>query len=324
MCNHATVTIWAEEEFKQKEIHMTDNPQITPLLVVIITFGLLFIITNTLALGLSLHIGQLIAHFFKNWKLAVWVLLVNFVILPVIIIGFAAVVPIPGDVKIGFCVVALAAGAPFAPAITRLAKGNVAMSVSLMVVLMVVTIIVLPFALPPAVAWVKPGVNVAAWDIAWPLLIFLAIPLLVGILIRLRYDDVAVKGARLLQLVSVACLLVHVTLYVTAFWNEFASAWGTGTYAAAIVVPILGILFGTILSFKDVGTRHACAITTAQRNVSAGILMCLFPFGPRPLVSVTVLAINGIGIVLLLILGMEWGRAQARKGAVAASAATQE
>ena len=290
---------------------------LTPLLVVIITFGLLFIITNTLALGLSLHVGQLLAHFFKNWKLAVWVLLVNFVILPALIIGFTWAVPIPGDVKIGYCVVALAAGAPFAPMITRLAKANVAMSTSLMVVLMVVTIIVLPFALPPAVALVEPGVNVAAWGIAWPLLIFILIPLLVGILIRLRYDDVAVKGARPLQLISIACLIVHVTLYVTAFWNEFVSAWGTGTYAATIAVPILGILFGTILSFKDVGTRHACAITTAQRNVSAGILMCLFPFGPRPLVSVTVLAVNGIGIVILLILGMEWGRAQARKGAVA-------
>ena len=259
---------------------MTTTPQITPLLVVIITFGLLFIITNTLSLGLSLHVGELLAHFFQSWKLAVWVLLINFIILPALIIGFAALVSIPGDVKIGFCVVALAAGAPFAPAIARLARANVAMSVSLMVVLMVVTIIFLPFTLPFAVAYVDPGVHVAAWDIAWPLLIFLAIPLLVGILVRLRYDDVAKKGARLLQLVSIACLIVHVTLYVTAFWNEFVSAWGTGTYLAAIVVPILGIAFGTIISFKDVRTRHACAITTAQRNVSVGILMCLLPLYP--------------------------------------------
>ncbi len=297
---------------------------LSPLLVVIITFGLLFIITNTLALGLNLHVGQLIAHFFQNWKLAVWVLLVNFVILSALIIGFAWAVPIPKDVKIGYCVVALAAGAPFAPLITRLAKGNVAMSVSLMVVLMVVTIIVLPFALPPAVALVEPGVNVTSWDIAWPLLIFLLIPLVVGILIRLRYGDVAVQGAKLLQPISIACLAVHVTLYVVAFWNEFVSAWGTGTYVAAIVVPVLGIALGSILSMKDVGTRHACAITTAQRNVSAGILMCLFPFGTRPLVSVTVLAINGIGIVLLLIFGMEWGRAQARKGAVVDVAVASE
>ncbi len=45
--------------------------------------------------------------------------------------------------------------------------------------------------------------------------------------------------------------------------------------------------------------------------------MCLFPFGTIPLASVAVLSINILGIVILLLVGMEWGRAQARKGAVA-------
>jgi bile acid:Na+ symporter, BASS family len=282
------------------------------------TFGLLFVITNSLTLGLRLHVGQILAHFFQNWKLAVWVLLINFVILPALIIGFAAVVPIPSDIKIGYCIIALAAGAPFAPAITRLAKGNVDMSTMLFVVMMVVTVIVVPLALPPIVSAVVPRVkHIAVWDVAWPLLVFVIIPLLIGCLIRLRYEEVAASWVRPLLIISLACLLLYANLFVYSAWNLFVSTWGSGAYIAAIAVPILGIVFGSLLSMKDVGTRHACAITTAQRSITGAIILTIFNY-TQPLANVSVTIINFFGILILLILSLEWGRrAQARKGAVA-------
>jgi BASS family bile acid:Na+ symporter len=116
---------------------------------------------------------------------------------------------------------------------------------------------------------------------------------------------------------------VHLTLYIYAAWSAFVDAWGTATYVAAVAIPIIGILSGyvlaSILRLKDVGTRHATEITTGQRNVSAGILMCLFPFGAYPLVSVSLLAASIIGILLLLVFSMECGRAFAHKEAVVAT-----
>ena len=94
-------------------------------------FGLLFVIGNSLGLGLKLQIGQMLAEFFRHWRFAAKVLLINFVILPGLIIGFAAIVHIPADIKIGYCIVALAAGAPFAPMLTQLAKGDVSLSTNL-------------------------------------------------------------------------------------------------------------------------------------------------------------------------------------------------
>jgi BASS family bile acid:Na+ symporter len=55
-----------------------------------------------------------------------------------------------------------AAGAPFLPKLTEVAKGNVAFSVGLMVLLMVVTIIYLPIMLP----LLLDEVEVSPWDIA--------------------------------------------------------------------------------------------------------------------------------------------------------------
>jgi BASS family bile acid:Na+ symporter len=267
-----------------------------PILVVVITFGLLFVTLNTLVLGMSLQVGHLFAHFFRNWQLALWVLVINFILIPVLVIGFVTwVAPsIPAQVKVGFCVVALAAGAPFAPIFTRIARGDVATSVNFMIVLMVLTVIVLPVALPGVTSSVDPGLNVSAWDIAWPLLVFFLPLLIIGILVRLRWPAVAAEGVHLLSPLAVLCLIVHVTLYIYAAWTAFADAWGTVMYFAAIAIPIIGILSGyvlvSVLRLRDVDTRHATEITTGQRNVSAGILMCLFPFGAYPLVSVSLLA----------------------------------
>jgi len=259
----------------------------------------------------------MLAHFFQNWKLAVWVLLINFVILPALIIGFAALVPIPSDIKIGYCIVALAAGAPFAPMLTRLAKGNVAMSTNLFVVLIVGTIIVVPLALSPTVSALVPGVkNIPIWDVAWPLLLFLLVPLLVGCLVRLRYPDAAVRAARPLQIIAIACLLLYADIFLVSQWNLFVNAWESGAYIAAFAVPILGIAFGSIISLKNVENRHASVITTAQRSISGAIIVTIFNY-TQPLANVSVTIINSFGIIILLILSLEWGRAQARKGGVA-------
>jgi bile acid:Na+ symporter, BASS family len=283
----------------------------------IIAFGLLFVSTNTLALGLRVEVGQLLAHFFQHWKVAVWVLLINFVILPALIIGFAALVPIPSDIKIGYCIVALVAGMPFAPLLTRLAKGNVAMAGTLMVVLIVVTTIVAPLALSPLVSAVVPGVPyIPIWDVAWPLLVFILLPLFIGCAVRVRYPDVAVRGARPLQIIAIASLLLYGDIFLVSQWHLFVSAWGSGTYIAAIAVPILGIAFGSLISRKDVGTRHACEISTAQRSISGAIIVTIFNY-TQPLANVSVTIINFVGILILLILSMEWGRAQAHKSAEA-------
>jgi BASS family bile acid:Na+ symporter len=107
-------------------------------------------------------------------------------------------------------------------------------------------------------------------------------------------------------------------------WNLFVNAWESGAYIAAIAVPILGIVFGSVISWKDVGTRHACAITTAQRSITGAIILTIFNY-TQPLANVSVTIINSFGILILLLLSMEWGRrAQAHKGAVADTVVASE
>ena len=80
-------------------------------------FGVLFVILNAFGLGLRLTVGKQLAQAFAHWKIAVWVLVINFVIIPLLFIGYLLTIAssIPGEIKVGFCVAALSAGMPFAP-----------------------------------------------------------------------------------------------------------------------------------------------------------------------------------------------------------------
>jgi bile acid:Na+ symporter, BASS family len=102
--------------------------------VLINGFGVLFVILNAFGLGLRLSVGKLLAQAFAHWKIAVWALVINFVIIPLLFIGYLLTIAssIPGEIKVGFCVAALSAGMPFAPLLARLAKADVSISTTLL------------------------------------------------------------------------------------------------------------------------------------------------------------------------------------------------
>src|SRR6187551_4025614 len=100
-------------------------------------FGVLFVILNAFGLGLRITVGKQLAQAYPHWKIAVWALVINFVIIPALFVGYLLTIAssIPGEIKVGICVAALSAGMPFAPLLARLARADVSVSTTLLVVL---------------------------------------------------------------------------------------------------------------------------------------------------------------------------------------------
>src|SRR5580765_8248973 len=159
--------------------------------VLINGFGVLFVILNAFGLGLRLPIGKLLAQVFAHWKIAVSALAINFVVIPLLFIGYLLTIAssIPDEIKVGFCVAALSAGMPFAPILARLAKADASIATTLLVVLTAGTIIALPIGLPLAIDAVDAQLKTSAWEIAWPLLVFLLLPLVLGCGFRVGWPD---------------------------------------------------------------------------------------------------------------------------------------
>ena len=290
-------------------------------IVLINGFGVLFVIFNAFGLGLRLPVGKLLAQAFVHWKIAVWALVINFVIIPLLFIGYLLTIAssIPGEIKVGFCIAALCAGMPFAPIVARLAKANVSIATTLLVVLTVATIIVLPLGLPLAIDAVDAQLKTSVWDVAWPLLLFLLLPLALGCGFRVWWPDLAPPLERWVVRVAILCLLLNLNFTLFVYWNLFVQTWGTGSYIAALAGPLIGLGCGYLLvsglRVKDVGIRHATETTTAIRNIAPMLLMMIFPFVAYPLVTVSITILNTIGLTIVLLFVLIWRRAASRSGA---------
>ncbi len=199
------------------------------------------------------------------------------------------------------------------PSSPRLAKADVSISTTLLVVLTVATIIALPLGLPLAIDAVDAQLKASAWDVAWPLLLFLLLPLVLGCGFRIWWPDLTPPLARWVVRVAILCLLFNLNFTLVAYWNQFVQTWGTESYIAAVAGPFIGLgcgyLLVSILRVKDVGIRHATEATTAVRNISPMLLMMIFPFAGDPLVTVSITILNTIGIVTVLLFVLMWRRA---------------
>ena len=284
-------------------------------IVLINGFGVLFVILNSFGLGLRLTVGKLLAEAYAHWKIAVWALVINFVVIPFLFIGYLLTIAssIPGEIKVGFCVAALCAGMPFAPLLARLAKADVSIATTLLVVLTAGTLIALPVGLPIAIDAVDAGLHVSVWHIAWPLLLFLLLPIVLGCGFRLWWPDLTPELAPWVVRVAILCLLFNLNFTLVAYWNLFEQEWGTKSYIAAFAGPAIGLGCGYLLvsglRVKDVRIRHAAEATTAVRNIAPMLLMMIYPFAADPLVTVSITILNTIGITIVLLFVLMWRRA---------------
>jgi predicted Na+-dependent transporter len=269
----------------------------------ILILGLVFVVGSMMAMGLSLTVGKIVKPL-KNWKFDVIMLLVNFALVPIVTIGLAAVISLPEDVKIGVIIMALAAGAPFVPKYVHFAKGDIALSVGVMTLLIMVSAIVLPVMLP----LLLPGVEVSAWEIAKPLIFLMLLPLGIGLLIKSRYEQFAEHAAKLLISVTTLSVVLLLFLFFAVYWSDIVSAYGTGAIGFSVLFVLLALVIGYFAGGREKSSRQVLGISTAQRNIGAGLLIAEINFVDRPMVGITILILSIASMVVLMIVSGEWGR----------------
>jgi BASS family bile acid:Na+ symporter len=273
---------------------------------------LVFVVSSMLAMGLSLTIKQIAAPL-RNLRLVLLALLANFVLVPLAAFLILQVIRLDEPFGIGLILLSTAAGAPFLPKLAQAAKGNIAFSVGLMVLLMVVTVVYVPVVLP----LLLPGVSVNPLDIASSLIVLMLIPLGIGLFIRARYSGTAASIQPLFAQASNTALLFVFGTMLLLNWRTILGTIGSGALIAAVLLIALSFVFGYFLAGRDPGMRSVSSLGTAQRNVSAAMVVAAGNFAdPNVLVMILVGAL--LMLAILMPLGGELGKRQAAEVPVAA------
>jgi len=262
---------------------------------------LVFVIGSMASMGLSLKMGQIIAPL-KNARLVILALVANFILVPIVAYLITLVLPLDEPLRIGLILLSTAAGAPFLPKLAEVAKGSTAFSVGLMVLLMVITIIYLPIVLPLLLT----GVAVNPWEIAQSLIVMMLIPLAIGLFINARYEETAAKIQPSFGQASNIAILVLTILGLVLNFKEMIGLVGSFGILAGIIFIIVSLVIGYLLGGSEGGIKSVMGLGTAQRNISAALVVAAGNFDADVITYLMVIAV--IGLVILMPAAGELGK----------------
>ena len=174
------------------------------------------------------------------------------------------------------------------------ARGDIAFGVGLMTLLMVVTIFYLPIVLP----LLLPGVEVVPWDIAKSLIALMLIPLAIGLLFKSHSPDSAAQWQPVMNKVSSLAILVLLVVGLGINLSAILDLIGSLGIVALLLFVTGSLAIGMLLGGREAGIRNVMGLGTAQRNVSAAIVVSVQNFGGTNTISFVLVA----AILMLLLL----------------------
>src|SRR5512142_3471465 len=138
-----------------------------------------FMVGNLLDVGLRLNVAEALAAL-RNARFLVTSLLWCFVLGPALAVLLTKIIPLAEPYALGLVFLGMAPCSPAIPMMVRKSGGSTAYMSAFMMVAFVGTVVLMPFMVP----LLAKGFTADPWTIAKPLLFFIAIPLVIGIVIR--------------------------------------------------------------------------------------------------------------------------------------------
>lgn len=256
---------------------------------------LLFIVTNMLALGMSLTLKEVIAPL-RNVALSLKAFLANFVLVPIVAYVLVQSFHLEHGYALGLILLATAAGDPFVTKASQMAKGDPAYTVALMVGLQVVTVFYMPLVLP----FLLPGVKVDPVEIAKPLVVLMLVPLAIGFYIRARYERIARLLSGLLDKFSSVVIAVALSMLVVLYFNQIRGTWGQRVILSSLIFVWAAFAFGYLLGGPRQSSRSVLALNTGVRGYSAAMLVGVTNFPSEGTMLLMIITALVLGIVTMI------------------------
>jgi bile acid:Na+ symporter, BASS family len=228
---------------------------------------IVFMAGNLFDTGLKLRLDET-AGALANRRFAASSLVWSFAIGPAFAVALTRILPLESPFAIALILIGLAPCAPFLPAMAQRAGCRIADIAAFLLLASVGTIIFMPVLAPLLV----PAFPVDAWSIAKPLLLYVALPMAAGILVRAKLGQVADRLQAPVRIATVAATALLLVFLVILYYRDFMAMPGTWAIGALVifctVLPLAAYFSG---SGMDRSQRSVLALGLCTRNVGAAI-----------------------------------------------------
>tara|TARA_R100000935_G_scaffold1439_1_gene4523 strand:+ start:78844 stop:79695 length:852 start_codon:yes stop_codon:yes gene_type:complete len=212
-------------------------------LATLILAGALFIIM--LGMGLSLQMAD-----FKRIVLypkAIVIGLTNqLIVLPLVGFLIAVCVPMQPEIAVGIMILAACPGGPTSNLISFMAKGNLALSVSLTALSSVITILTIPFIVAFSSQYfldVGQEVQLNILQTIGQIFVIVVIPIVIGMMIRNWKPDFATKMGKPVRIASgvvLALIIIGLVIKERANFGAYLEQAGIATFLLNVITMSLG------------------------------------------------------------------------------------
>jgi bile acid:Na+ symporter, BASS family len=190
----------------------------------------IFMVGNLLDMGLRLQLADAIRDL-RDVRFVAWSLLWGFLLLPGLAYAMGRIIPMEHPYVIGLVLLAMTPCAPFLPPMVDRARGNLGYTAAFMLLICVVTVAYMPLAVPLLVK----GLSADAWTIAKPLLLFLLVPLAVGLWAQRFSASFAARVQPLVKAVTGIDTILLLVLCLTLYGKQLLALEGTYAIGAQIL-----------------------------------------------------------------------------------------
>ena len=231
-------------------------------------------------LGLSLRFEDFGKVFRRPWPIVV-ALFGQLVLLPAIALGLACLFRLPPVFFIGLVLIACCPGGSSSNVFSKLAKGDVALSVTLTAISSVVTLFTIPLIMSWATRLVgdSVGITLPVGNLIKQNLVLMLRPVLLGIGLHYAWPRAAEKTDRVLSRLAFPLLLVLITVFYIQHHRTILENIGRlGACVTALILLAVGC--SSLLSRlvrNDARQRRTVIIEVGMQNAAQAIAIASSP-----------------------------------------------
>ena len=197
------------------------------------------------------------------------------IILPIVAFSIICVIGLKNEMAVGMMILACCPGGVTSNMITKLAKGDTALSISYTAVASIVTVITLPlivgFSMKHFMGSNAPTINI--FSLGLTMFLITTLPVSLGLYFNTKYQIITNAFTPIANKISTALFIIIVTGALASEWDAFISNLYTlGPAIIALIIIMLLIGYNSAKWFNISKKKAATiAIESSIQNATVGI-----------------------------------------------------
>jgi len=227
----------------------------------------LAIIMFSLGLGLTINDFLRVIKYPKNFLVG---FICQVILLPIIAFILINLITLTPEIALGVMIIAAAPGGVTSNVLTKLANGDVALSISLTAIVSLISIATVPFIVFYSANFLEIEIlkEIAMSSIATKMFFVVTVPVLLGMIIRKLKQDLVIAYESLFQKISIILFLIVFTAIWVEEWAEIMSFIKTAGLISIILNMTMIIIGFYVAKFlvSEIAQRKSISLECGLQN----------------------------------------------------------